>query len=223
MSFSLELADRTDRLLIDFEASDVYQRFFHSRIDPPYVRTVVRRLLLEVGSYGPWITSAMFSAVGRLSHLMSARSCIACVRRRTSTAMLISTTRHRGMRTTNARTVSRTYCIGTSFRWVRFGHQCARPNSIGLHFPPWSIMGLNWSGNSATGLQFRSHRISRSRRRAACAACVRRRCCSKPWRPRWPGTILHGSLRSSEIVRLSSRFTQSLGFNRSLHRAFIRR
>lgn len=43
--------------------------FFQPRTDPEIVRTLVRRLLFEIGSYGPWITSATFTAIGRLSHL----------------------------------------------------------------------------------------------------------------------------------------------------------
>jgi hypothetical protein len=69
--FSDSLAGKTAELLIDFEKSKVYKQFFSSRADSEFVKAAVGGLLFEVGSYGPFITSATFTGIGRLSHLLS--------------------------------------------------------------------------------------------------------------------------------------------------------
>lgn len=69
MRLSDELASRSAALLKEFEHSDVHHGFFQSYTESTAVRTVVRRLLFEVATYGPWITSATFTAVGRLSQI----------------------------------------------------------------------------------------------------------------------------------------------------------
>lgn len=69
MSLSNELKSKSDLLLEEFGSSEVYSTFFHSFTDPNDVQVVVRRLLFEVATYGPWITSATFTAIGRVSQI----------------------------------------------------------------------------------------------------------------------------------------------------------
>src|SRR5690606_34697563 len=66
---SSELAIRTERLLHEFDSSAVSSAFFRSFTDPNAIQIAVRRLLFEVATYGPWITSATFTAIGRLSQI----------------------------------------------------------------------------------------------------------------------------------------------------------
>ncbi|WP_372720626.1 iron-containing redox enzyme family protein [Novipirellula sp.] len=68
MPFSTELKSRSKQVLREFQASDTFQGIFHSRTDPEFIRVVIRRVLFEVATYGPFITSASFTAIGRLCH-----------------------------------------------------------------------------------------------------------------------------------------------------------
>jgi hypothetical protein len=67
MNFSEKLHGKTANLLNAFERTEVYQRVFASSQNQEYLRPFVRRLLYEVGSYGPYITSSIFTSIGRLA------------------------------------------------------------------------------------------------------------------------------------------------------------
>jgi hypothetical protein len=53
----------------EFQASDVHQAIFESQQPPAFTQVFARRLLYEVGSYGPFIVTATFTAMGRLSRI----------------------------------------------------------------------------------------------------------------------------------------------------------
>jgi len=63
-------ADHIDRklaaLLRRIEASEPYRRALDTDADPRFVLTVVKYVLLEVFSYGPHVTEATFTAIGRM-------------------------------------------------------------------------------------------------------------------------------------------------------------
>lgn len=52
--------------LAEIEASDIYKSVFNPESDPRYVATVIKYVLLEVFSYGPHVTEATFTAIGRM-------------------------------------------------------------------------------------------------------------------------------------------------------------
>jgi hypothetical protein len=149
----------------DFEASDVYQRFFQSRTDPLFVRTVVRRLLFEIGSYGPWITSATFTAVGRLSHLWPSVESLS--------AHLLEEVPHPRLAMKgflglggDAGEAARGRLSPAAFAVASVCRRIAEEEH------PAAYLGYIYLLESTT-----------------VTLGVRRRCCSKPWRPRSPGTV----------------------------------
>jgi hypothetical protein len=56
---------RVRSLLADVEASEAYRSVFAADADPHYIMAVVKHVLLEVFSYGPHVTEATFTAIGR--------------------------------------------------------------------------------------------------------------------------------------------------------------
>jgi heme oxygenase-like protein len=64
--FADHLESKIAALLVRIEASDVYQSVFDPRADPRYLATVIKYVMLEVFSYGPHVTEATFTAVGRM-------------------------------------------------------------------------------------------------------------------------------------------------------------
>ncbi len=52
--------------LARIEHSDIYQSVFNAHSDPRYVAAVIKYVLLEVFSYGPHVTEATFTAIGRM-------------------------------------------------------------------------------------------------------------------------------------------------------------
>lgn len=64
------LIDRFERklsaLLADIEQSEAYELVSAADTDPRLVATIVKYILLEVFSYGPHVTEATFTAIGRL-------------------------------------------------------------------------------------------------------------------------------------------------------------
>lgn len=63
--FGDHLDQRLLELLARVEASEAYRSVFAAEADPRYVATVVKFVLLEVFSYGPHVTEATFTAIGR--------------------------------------------------------------------------------------------------------------------------------------------------------------
>ena len=64
--FADHLEAKTASLLSTIEASDVYRSVFDPNADPRYIATVIKYVLLEVFSYGPHVTEATFTAIGRM-------------------------------------------------------------------------------------------------------------------------------------------------------------
>ena len=64
-TFSDRLHARVLTLLARVERSEAYQTVFSAEADPVYVAAVVKYVLLEVFSYGPHVTEATFTAIGR--------------------------------------------------------------------------------------------------------------------------------------------------------------
>jgi hypothetical protein len=67
MNFSEKLAGKTAQLLKEFETTNVYQEVFATNQNHEFIKRFARRLLYEVGSYGPYITSSIFTSIGRLT------------------------------------------------------------------------------------------------------------------------------------------------------------
>jgi hypothetical protein len=65
-SFVDRMDDRVNGLLKRIESSDPYRRVFDPDADPRLVQSVVKYVLLEVFSYGPHVTEATFTAIGRM-------------------------------------------------------------------------------------------------------------------------------------------------------------
>jgi hypothetical protein len=65
-SFSSKLESKLWDLLGNAEKSDLYLRVTDPNATPEFVSTVVRYVLLEVFSYGPHVTEATFTAIGRM-------------------------------------------------------------------------------------------------------------------------------------------------------------
>lgn len=63
--FGDHLDQRVRSLLATVESSHVYQSVFADDAEPRYISTVVKYVLLEVFSYGPHVTEATFTAIGR--------------------------------------------------------------------------------------------------------------------------------------------------------------
>ena len=65
-----KFGDRLETKLTDalhrIEESGVYQSVADPQVDPRYLVAVVKYVLLEVFSYGPHVTEATFTAIGRL-------------------------------------------------------------------------------------------------------------------------------------------------------------
>jgi hypothetical protein len=64
--FGDHLESKVAALLTRIEASHVYKSVFDPKADPRYVATVIKHILLEVFSYGPHVTEATFTAIGRV-------------------------------------------------------------------------------------------------------------------------------------------------------------
>ncbi len=66
---SIQFADlldkKVDSLLISVEQSEVYKLVASHETDPRLVALIVKYILLEVFSYGPHVTEATFTAIGR--------------------------------------------------------------------------------------------------------------------------------------------------------------
>ncbi|MGA2248759.1 MAG: hypothetical protein ABSH48_27710, partial [Verrucomicrobiota bacterium] len=66
---SKEFGNHLDRrvlaLLSAVEASEPYRAVFAAEADPRYVTLIVKHVLLEAFSYGPHVTEATFTAIGR--------------------------------------------------------------------------------------------------------------------------------------------------------------
>lgn len=65
-SFADRMEAKLGRFLGRIEASEPYRRVFDPDADPRVVLAVVKYVLLEVFSYGPHVTEATFTAVGRM-------------------------------------------------------------------------------------------------------------------------------------------------------------
>lgn len=65
-AFGDHIESKMHRLLSKVEESDVYQRVFAPEADPKLILTVIKYVLLEVFSYGPHVTEATFTAIGRI-------------------------------------------------------------------------------------------------------------------------------------------------------------
>lgn len=65
-SFTQHLASKLQALLAQVEQSEVYQLVSAPQTPPPLVALIVKYILLEVFSYGPHVTEATFTAIGRL-------------------------------------------------------------------------------------------------------------------------------------------------------------
>lgn len=63
--FGNYLDRRVHVLLETIESSEVYQSVFSAEANPRFVITVMKYVLLEVFSYGPHVTEATFTAIGR--------------------------------------------------------------------------------------------------------------------------------------------------------------
>ena len=70
VEISDNLADRLDRriqtILGEVEESEAYRVVADPRTDPHFVAAIVRWYLLEVFSFGPHVTEATFTAIGRM-------------------------------------------------------------------------------------------------------------------------------------------------------------
>ncbi len=64
--FGAHLEGKTNGLLREIEESEVYQAVFDRHADPRLVAAVIKYVLLEVFSYGPHVTEATFTAIGRM-------------------------------------------------------------------------------------------------------------------------------------------------------------
>jgi hypothetical protein len=64
--FADRLEAKLRALLARIEESDIYKSVFSADADPRYVATVIKYILLEVFSYGPHVTEATFTAIGRM-------------------------------------------------------------------------------------------------------------------------------------------------------------
>jgi hypothetical protein len=64
--FAADLDAAMRDVLAGVEASEPWLAVSSSDADPPLVRAVVKHILLEVFSYGPHVTEATFTAIGRL-------------------------------------------------------------------------------------------------------------------------------------------------------------
>jgi hypothetical protein len=56
---------RVHALLAVIESSEPYQSVFAPDANPRYIAAVIKQVLLEVFSYGPHVTEATFTAIGR--------------------------------------------------------------------------------------------------------------------------------------------------------------
>jgi hypothetical protein len=65
VAFGDYLDQRVLALLATVEASEVYRSVFDPGSDPRYIATAIKYVLLEVFSYGPHVTEATFTAIGR--------------------------------------------------------------------------------------------------------------------------------------------------------------
>jgi hypothetical protein len=65
-SFADRMEAKLDGFLERIEASEPYRRVFDPDADPRLVLSVVKYVLLEVFSYGPHVTEATFTAIGRM-------------------------------------------------------------------------------------------------------------------------------------------------------------
>ena len=63
--FGDHLDQRVLALLAAVEKSEAYRSVFAAEAEPRYIATVVKHVLLEVFSYGPHVTEATFTAIGR--------------------------------------------------------------------------------------------------------------------------------------------------------------
>jgi len=63
--FAALLDEKVDSLLTSVEASDIYALVSSPSTDPRLVALIVKYILLEVFSYGPHVTEATFTAIGR--------------------------------------------------------------------------------------------------------------------------------------------------------------
>jgi hypothetical protein len=64
-AFGDYLDQRVLALLATVEASEAYRTVFDVKADPRYIATAIKYVLLEVFSYGPHVTEATFTAIGR--------------------------------------------------------------------------------------------------------------------------------------------------------------
>src|SRR5437879_6554109 len=64
--FADSIEAKLSAFLRRIEASEPYRRVFDSDADPRLILAVVKYVLLEVFSYGPHITEATFTAIGRM-------------------------------------------------------------------------------------------------------------------------------------------------------------
>lgn len=64
--FADRLEAKTLQHLARIESSEFYQSVFDPAADQRYVATVIKYILLEVFSYGPHVTEATFTAIGRV-------------------------------------------------------------------------------------------------------------------------------------------------------------
>jgi len=64
--FADHLDEKVRRLLSEIERSEVYRSVFDPNAEPRYVATVIKYILLEIFSYGPHLTEATFTAIGRM-------------------------------------------------------------------------------------------------------------------------------------------------------------
>jgi len=65
VNFAFTLDEKVDALLSSVEKSDVYRLVAAPETDPRLVALIVKYILLEVFSYGPHVTEATFTAIGR--------------------------------------------------------------------------------------------------------------------------------------------------------------
>jgi len=65
IDFAASLDAKVDNLLASVEESDVYKLVASPDTDPRLVALIVKYILLEVFSYGPHVTEATFTAIGR--------------------------------------------------------------------------------------------------------------------------------------------------------------
>ena len=65
VQFAASLDNKVDDLLKSVEGSEVYRLVASKDTDPRLVALIVKYILLEVFSYGPHVTEATFTAIGR--------------------------------------------------------------------------------------------------------------------------------------------------------------